>query len=349
LSRRFPKRATRLALVVLALALVIAGAAATAGSAPRAKAAQAADHVTYGTGFGFFGRESPIYVAIDRGYFKDANIDVTVTGGTGSVGAMNLTAAGKLDFAIADSSAVILALAGDAPPPVRIIDMYAQYGLGAIFTVQGYGINTPKDLEGHTVADSPGVTTVLFPLFAQKAGFDASKVTRRTADPPALPALLASHQADAVGQFIVGIPTFEAATGKKIIAFPYAKYIPGLLGIGIIASDDTIKNKADLAKRFVAAFNKGLKYAIDNPGDAGRIINKYQPLTNPVTAAKEMKIMKFYAQNADTLKNGVGVINLQRLASSISLIRNGFKLTKPLAVSQIYAPGFTKVITGKKK
>lgn len=324
------------ALLVLSLGLV-AGASAKSSVAKKS----AVDKVTYLTSFGTFGRDAYAYVAQENGYFEDAGLDVTIKPGSGSVDNMKLVAAGQADFAPADVTALVLSRANEGLP-VKFVALVHQRTLSAILVLKESGIATPKDLEGKTIADVPGSTIQrVFSLWAKKVGVDATKVSFVPATPPSLPSLLASKRVDAVGQFTVGKPLFQgAAGGKPIVAFPYEKQFPGFMGIGLTASDATIANKADLVKRFTAALMKGLKWSIDNPGKAGAILNKVVPLQNPKIAADELKIMKRFAQTPATRKNGMGYVDPKRVASTISIVNNGFKPSGRVTVSEVYAPGF---------
>src|SRR5207247_6341893 len=127
-------------------------------------------------------------------------------------------------------------------------------------------------------------------------GIDPKSVTFVPANPQAEPALLAAGRLDAVGQFTVGVPLYEAVTKKKILVFAYAKYFPTLMGIGIATSDKRIASDPAQVKAFVAALNKGLAYSLAHPTEAGAIIHKAQPLTDAKIAAAELRIMKQYVQ-----------------------------------------------------
>jgi NitT/TauT family transport system substrate-binding protein len=327
------QRTTR-ALVLAALVLT------TLVSATVAQPRAAATTINYATSFGNFGRDAYVYVAIDRGYFQQADLDVKVTPGTGSVDNIKLVAAGRLDYSPVDIGALVVTKANEGLP-VKVVSVVHQNTMSALFTLDESGIAQPKDLEGRTFADSPASTVrVLFPLYAKKAGIDTSKVRIRDAAPPALPALLASKQVDAIGQFSVGLPLVStAAGGKKIRSFKYSKVLPGLLGIGVIASEDKIRTKPAEVRAFTRALLRGLQWAIDNPGAAGNILKKYNPLADPVVAAKELQIMKFFVENKLTRMkgNGLGYIDLGKMASTISVIRNGFAIAKPLPATDLYS------------
>ena len=331
------------------LALVFTMLVFAAGAGARTDA-PLADKVNYATSFGQFGRDAYVYAAIEKGYFAKENIEVTVTSGTGSVDVMKLIAAGRLDFGPADIGALVPTKANETLP-VKVVSVVHQNTMSAILTLQESGISRPQDLVGKTLADAPASTVrILFPLYARKAGIDPASVKWRDAAPPALPGLLASKQVDGVGQFVVGRPLFATTAGKPVDALRYSDHLKGLLGIGIMASEDTIRTKADLTRRFVRALNKGLVYAIANPRATAAILKKYQPLTNEAVAAQELEIMKFFVATKGTRKFGVGYIDTLKMASTTSVIRNGgFKLDRPISYKDLYATGFVKTGAFKEK
>src|SRR5687768_17268138 len=97
------------ALGVCALALSLAGAV-------QARPDQGLTTVDYATSFGNFGRDAYIYVAIERGYMRDAGFEVKVTPGTGSVDNIKLVAAGRLDYSPVDIGAHVVTRANEQLP-----------------------------------------------------------------------------------------------------------------------------------------------------------------------------------------------------------------------------------------
>jgi NitT/TauT family transport system substrate-binding protein len=324
----------------LAAAALVAALAVLGGAQGGTAAEQQRTTVNYATSFGNFGRDAYVYVAIEKGYFEQAGFDVKVTSGTGSVDNIKLVAAGRLDYTPVDIGALMVTRANEGLP-VKTVAVVHQSTMSAIFSLEEEGISNPKQLEGKTLADSPASTVrILFPLYAKKAGVDASKVQWRDAAPPALPALLASRQVDGIGQFTVGLPLVSRASqGRKVQSLKYSQFLKGLLGIGIAASDEKIRTKPAAVRAFTRALLRGLQWSIDNPGAAGAILNKYQPLADPVVAAQELRIMKFFVQNKATRTKGYGLgyIDSYKMASTASVIRNGFKLASPLRPTDVYA------------
>jgi NitT/TauT family transport system substrate-binding protein len=328
------------ALVVVVLVGICLLAVVGSASGSERGAKRALTSVTYSTSFGNFGRDSYAWVALEKGFFRDAGFDVKIVPGAGSVAVAQAIAAGSVDFGPADVAAVAVARA-ESGVPVKVVALIQQNTMAAFFALKSSGISKPTDLAGKTFADTPGSTVaVLLPLYAKRAGFDASSVKFVPSTPPALPSLLASKRVDAVGQFTVGLPAFRAATGQEIVSLPYAKVIPGLMGLGLLASDRMISERPGDVKKFTAALLKGERWALDNPGAAGAILNRNVPLQDPTIAAKELRIMKKYAVTPDVRKSGLGLIDPKRFAATTSIVNNFFHPKTPVKVSDVYAPGF---------
>jgi NitT/TauT family transport system substrate-binding protein len=340
--RRTDMKQLRLAVAAVAIGACAALAAVGATAAHGTSGSRHLVEIDYATSFGNFGRDAYAYVALKKGYFARAGFDVKIVAGNGSEDDMKLIAAGKVDYAPVDFSAAVVARANENLP-VKIVSLVHQRTLSAEFAVAGGDIRTAKDLAGKKIGDFPGSTTqVMFPLFAKKVGIDPKSVTFVPANPQAEPALLASGKLDAVGQFTVGVPLYEAVTKKKILSFAYAKYFPDLMGIGIATSDAKIKSDPDEVRKFVAALNKGLSYSLAHPAEAGRILHSYQPLTDAKLAAAELRIMKSYVITKQTRAHGIGYIDPKRVAKTIAIVNAGFHPKRHIKVSDVYAAGFLR-------
>jgi NitT/TauT family transport system substrate-binding protein len=332
---RSTSRVAVLAAVVFAFAGVLASAG---GSSPRK--AQV-DSVKYATSFGTFGRDAFVYVAIEKGYFREQNLDVSVVPGLGTDNA-RLLASGQIDYSGSEITGNMIGrVVGKFP--VKLVAVTSQATQAAIATLAESGITTPKGLEGKTLADLPASIVIrLFPLYAKRAGIDAAKVNIVPGTPQTLPSLLATGRADAIGQFTVGVPTLvKAAGGRSVRTFKYSQYLKGLLGNGIVTTDERVRTRPGEVRRFTKAILKGLNYAIHNPGEAGYILQRHVPIADPVAAAKELRILKFFVENTCTRRNGLGYIDVQKVKSTASIVRTAFK-TGAFDYRSLYSPAFVK-------
>ena len=332
------RRKLRLAVVAVLLTIGL-GVTGAGQSAPRAH--QALIPIKYSTSFGTFGREAYAYVALEKGYFRDAGFDVTITPGTGTINVATLIASGQVDYGPGDTTAVVLGRASSGLP-VKCVALIQQGTLSAYFVRRDSGITSWKDFEGKSIGDTPGSTgRVLFPYTAKKAGIDADKVTFVPTTPQTGPGLFASKRIDIFAQFVVGLPTVQASVGGDALrAFTVASVVPGLMGNCLMASDAKLKSNPDEVRKFTAALLKGLQWSLDNPGQAGAILQKYVPLADYSLAAKELKIMRKYSRNATTKQKGLGYIDAKRFDSTISIVNNFFKPSNRVTRNDVYAAGF---------
>jgi NitT/TauT family transport system substrate-binding protein len=299
---------------------------------------QALDSVTLITDFGFNGRHAYFFTALDRGYYKDAGLDVKIVRGQGSVDAIRQVGAGNATFGFADAGSLILARANDRIP-VKLVAIVYGKPPQAIFCRDDAGLKKPADLEGASIANPAGGSIPdLFPVFAKAVGIDARKVRWVVAGSEALPGLLAAGRVPCIGQFTVGEAMLRAQVApSKLVRFAYSD--PGLsyYGNGIVATAETIAARADLVRRFVAATVRGMKDAFADPSAAGAIMHKIVPQVDAAVARDETEAV---AELAQIPGNALGEIDPVRIDATLDVIKGAFKLAAPVAAPDIYAPGF---------
>ena len=254
--------------------------------------ASAQDKVGVITDAGFLGRHAYYFVAIEKGFYKEANLDFSVLRGQGSAEAIKQVGAGNVIFGFADAGSAVLARGNDNVP-IRVVAIVYAKPPHAIYALKGSGIRKPKDLEGRSIANpAGGAIPKMFPAYAKAAGIDESKVKWVVASSESLPGLLALGRVDAVGQFTVGEPRLKKdAENKELVELTYGDAGVDFYSNGLVASETTIKDKPDLVQRFVTATLKGLKYSLDNPKEAAEIMQKYhRELDVELGAAELVKV-----------------------------------------------------------
>ena len=117
--------------------------------------AQALDNVTLITDFGYNGRHAYFFVAIEKVYYKDADLDVKVVRGQGSVDAIRQVGANNAIVGFADAGSLVLARGNDQIP-VKLVSIVYAKPPQAVFCREDSGIKQPKDLEGASIANPAG-------------------------------------------------------------------------------------------------------------------------------------------------------------------------------------------------
>jgi NitT/TauT family transport system substrate-binding protein len=236
---------------------------------------------------------APIYVALEKGYFADAGLNITLESGEEPDG-INLIAANQLQFGLASGEQVIAARAQDRP--VRsVYEWYQKYPIGVVVTNES-GIKTPADLKGKTIG-IPGLygasyTGVIALLSAnnlteqdvqlQSIGYNAPQVI-----------CVGGVQAAVVYvnneplQIQDSIDKKDCGSVTGITVFPVSA-AADMVSNGIITNEETIDSHPELVTAFVAAFDHGLRDTINNPSEAYLLSAKYidsLPLTDDLKAA----------------------------------------------------------------
>ncbi|MFI5492595.1 ABC transporter substrate-binding protein [Actinoplanes sp. NPDC051859] len=329
-------------LVAAALATTLAATAACSDDKDdkgAASGSQALEKVTYLTSFGTFGRDSYAYVAKEKGYFKAAGFDVDIKPGNGSGENVKAIVGGQAQFTPIDLTGGLLAAGGASGAPkisgFTAVAAIQQRTMAAIMSLEGYGINSPKDLEGKTLADTPGsVVRNLFPTYAKLANVDATKVTFVNGTAQTLFGTLAQHKADGIGQFVVGKPTIEGIAKKTAVLLPYSDYLQDLYGNVLITSSQYAKDNPEKVKKFTEALLKGLQDSITNPGEAGTILKKYVATAVPESAAAELTLMGPFVRS-EAAGVPVGALDSQRVARSIAILQGSGQIPAGLTPEQV--------------
>lgn len=234
-----------------------------------------------------------LYVAKDKGYFKEEGLDVEIIqpseGGTAS-----LIAAGKGEFGVSYQEEVTFARTAKNPLPIKAIGAIIQHNTSGFAAPKNKNIKTPKDFEGKTYGGwgSPSEKAILKAIM-EKDGGDFSKL--KIVD--------------------MGSEDFFAATKKNI---DFAWIFEGWTGIEaklknipldyielrklnsnldyytpvIIANEDLLKKQPELAKKFMKATTKGYEYCIENPEDSGKILLKNASENDEKLVIQSQKYLK---------------------------------------------------------
>src|SRR5579864_3532845 len=128
---------------------VIVSAIAAGGVLLGAAGAQAADAVTIQLKWVTQAQFAGYYVAKDKGYYKEANLDVTIKPGGPDIAPEQVIAAGGADV-IVDWMPAALAAREKGVPLVNVSQTFQRSGL-MLTCLKSSGVKTPADFPGHTL------------------------------------------------------------------------------------------------------------------------------------------------------------------------------------------------------
>lgn len=250
-----------------------------------------------------------MYVALDQGYYKEAGMDVSIVEPTEGATA-TLIAVGKGDFGISYQEDVTIARTSADPLPVKAVAALIQHNTSGFVTYGDKDIHSPKDFEGKTYAGwgGPGEEAVLKAVMAKDGG-NFSKLDMVISDGSGFEAL--KDKVD-VMWFFEGWDNIKCRLNDFPINYMELRQLDERLDYYtpvIIASEDTLKNKLEMTKKFLEATAKGYRYAIEHPKESAEILHKYAPdyslemltMSQEYLAGKYMEDTKRWGEMKDSV------------------------------------------------
>jgi NitT/TauT family transport system substrate-binding protein len=131
--------------------------------------ASAADKVTLMLNWYVYGEHAPFYYGKEKGYFKDAGIDLDIQEGRGSATVTQVVAAGgTAQFGYVDVPTMMRAAVKGAP--VEAVGVALQTNPMSVMGFADKNIRKPEDIKGKTVATTPGDSmSQIWPLFLKRS------------------------------------------------------------------------------------------------------------------------------------------------------------------------------------
>ncbi|MBO9197003.1 ABC transporter substrate-binding protein [Rhizobium sp. 16-449-1b] len=327
-------------------ARMLALAAATALSALTGTAAHAETSIKMVLNWKYEGPQGLLFLAEDKGYFREEGLDVTFDQGNGSGAGVPLVANGAYDMAFGDINALIeLAAKKPEDAPVGVFMMYSQ----PPFTVAVKAdspIKSPADFPGHTLGGAANDGALkLFPALCAITKIDCTKVNITNMQPNLREQMLMKGQVEGVFGYVNTIRFSSKLIGvdpdKELRFIRYGDYGMDLYSNAIIASKKLVKDNPDAVKGFLRAINKSIKDAIKDPDAAIAAVQKREPLIKPVIERERFDATIANEMNHDEIaKIGFGDVDDARLGKSIDIIVKAKELPRTPALTEVFDRSF---------
>lgn len=221
---------------------------------------------------------APLVVAQEKGFFKDAGLEVTLTAPADPNDPPKLVAAGGADLAVSYQPQLILQVA-EGLPLVRVGTLVST-PLNSVVVLRDGPVKTLKDLKGRKIGFSiAGFEDALLGAMLEKQGLSLKDVELVNVNFSLSPALL-SGQVDAVvgafRNFELNQLDIEKRPGRAF--YPEEEGVPPYDELILVAH----KAKANdpRFKRFLAAVERATLYILNHPEDSQAAFVKGRPELN---------------------------------------------------------------------
>src|SRR5512132_3476398 len=274
----------KIVLIMLGMALILSGCASPASTNEAGTLTKIRLPMGYVPNIQF----APFYVAIQKGYFREAGVEIDFdykfeTDGVALVGS------GDLPFAIVSGEQVLLARA-QGLPVTYVAAWYQQYPVSVVAKSE-QNVLIPQDLKGKKIglpglfgATYVGLRALLFEAKMKESDVTLDSIGFNQVD------LLAAGQQDIVVGYTANEPIQLRARKIPFTEIRVADYVE-LASNGLLASEKVINENPKLVRAFVGAFLKGLADTIANPDEAFKVSSSYVPNFSDLDATVQRQVL----------------------------------------------------------
>jgi len=280
---------------------------------------------------------TPLFVAIEKGYFAAEGLTIVPTPSTGGAAGIPGLMAGAFD--VMYGNVVSTMLAQKQGFKLEVISAGTKQfanpaNTNGLVARKADGIKTGKDLEGKTVAVNTrnGIIWLFARAWVVKTGGDATKVTFKEVAFPQMLDALRGKQVDAA--FMVN-PFFNAAVNDAdtftMVASPYRE-VQNDVEVGhYITTQDYYEKNRDILAKYSRAFRKGVQWYNANLKDPEliRIVSGFTKMKPETVAAIDLQKLP-------------EVVDLATVAKTVQLMKDNGLITGDIDIRGMTDPDALK-------
>lgn len=224
---------------------------------------------------------SYLYVAKEKGYFAEEDLDVEFQFPANPTDPLTLAAAGKITMGMYYQPDVIMAKANE-DIPIKAIAAIVQEPLNHLVFRDDEPIRSPKELEGKKVG-YPGIpiNEALVKTMMEADGADYNNVEMINVEFE-LGSSLISEQVDAVSGMFVNheVPLLTSEGYDVSYINPVDYDVPTYYEVVAVTSEETWEKEQETIEAFWRAARKGYDFMIENKEEALQILLDHQDEAN---------------------------------------------------------------------
>jgi NitT/TauT family transport system substrate-binding protein len=277
-------------------------AAASAGVSP----AFAQDKLSVRLDFSPWGVQAAMHLAQNRGWFKEANLDVDIQDGRGSGNTIQLVNAGQVDVGQVQVGLVGSARAKGAT--IRSIATFQRRTDLCILVDRDSPMSRAADLRGKTIvvfAASPWAPFI--DVYLKSGGLSRDDLKVDVVDPAALWGTYIAKRADGLMSTVgSALPIAEQPRPSKCLLASDANI--SFPSYGLVAREDTIASKGAALHRLIQVEQRAWQQLRNNPEDGVKAMIAERPdaRLDPVILLNQIKLTLDYFDTPATKGKPIG-------------------------------------------
>lgn len=268
-----------------------AGSEATPSDASPAARTGEVEEVTIGLTFVPNIQFAPFYVAIEKGYYEEAGLEVTLNHHQAGADQFGALVAGQEDLLMSAGDETLIARQQDVPI-VYVAEVFTKYPVGLIVPANS-DIASIEDLTGKTVGipGEYGANYIGLLALLESAGMTRDDIEIESVGFTQASALLAGH-VDAVMGYLNNEPIQLAKAGMEVETFPVSDVL-SIVSNGLVVTQETLDEQPEMVSAAIAATLRGVEDVTANPEEAVELSKAYVPtLTDDQQAEDALAVLE---------------------------------------------------------
>jgi NitT/TauT family transport system substrate-binding protein len=278
---------------------------------------------------------APFYVAVQKGYFYEAGLDIEFDYSPETDG-VALVGADELQFAVVSGEQVLLARSQDIPV-VYFLAWWQDYPVGMV-SMQEAQIKTPSDLAGRTIGIPGlyGASYIGFRALLNAGGLEEEDVTLESIGYNQVESLVAGQTESGV-IYANNEPVQLEALGYDVDVIRVADYVQ-LASNGLISNEKTIAENPELVRKMAQATAKGIQATLDDPDNAFEICKNFVEGLDDVNQQVQRDVLQSSLEFWKT--DTIGVSNPEAWENMQAVLLDMEMLSQPLDLESAFTNEF---------
>jgi ABC-type nitrate/sulfonate/bicarbonate transport system substrate-binding protein len=284
------------------------------------------------------------YVAKDRGYFREQNLDVEIQHSAGQGEHVRLATAGVVQVTTASGMNVIT-LAADPGLPLVVFAVFGQRSDQAFAVRAESPIRTAKDFEGKVVGYK-GMPSAEYLAMIRAAGVDRSKIQEVNVGFD--PRILLTGRVDVLPVFRSNEPYVLRSLGQEVRLITPEEYGVPTIGLTYIAARDTVERQRSLLVRFMRATLAATEWIRQNPDAALDIVMRYAPNEDRGHQAAMLRVEIDALEGPMVDKHGLLAVSAEQWRDIAALTYQIGVIAKPVDIDRHIDDSIRREALGRK-
>src|SRR5215471_16193627 len=228
------------------------------------------------------GTHAPFFVAQQKGYYKDAGLNVQIDAGKGATNVAVSVAGGVYDFGWVDMPSMVKFNAANPSSPLIAVYISFDDSPLAFVTLKSKNIRKPADLDGARIAGGPGTAvhdtaSILF----KAAKAENVKVNWVAVQPQLFGTMFKRGDVDGSGGFTnSNIPAIleMGFAMDDLFVLKYSDFGADMYGLALVTRKKFADENPETTRAVVKALNRGTKDTIAAPQKALDLLKARDPM-----------------------------------------------------------------------